>query len=216
MRILSEVETVFVPAGRLQSSSLARDILEAAGCDAEGWRELEFPMSNDPDLLTARWQHAAREVAGVLEAEKDAAFVTLGDPSVYSTWVYLSREIKNGWPKVPVTVVPGIQTMNAAAAAFRVPLVAGKERLALLPLPEDESEIEKILALFHTAVFYKIGSRLEKLTGLLRRMGLSDDAYFAQRVGFPEELLAAGLAAIPGDADGYLSVMIVHNKKLNC
>lgn len=219
MRILRTVKTVFLPAGKLQNGSLAKTILARGGyVPEEGvsgppstiWRELSFPMSGDEKELEAHWKQAADTVAESLQNGEDAAFATLGDPSVYSTWVYLSRELANVRPEIACVPVPGIQTMNAAAAALNIPLVCGKERLALLPLPDTDEEVRNLAEMFDTLVFYKIGERLERLRMLLEELGLSESSYFARRVGLPEELLAAGMGNIPPETTGYLSTLIVH------
>lgn len=219
MRILKSVKTVFLPAGKLQSGSLAKTILARGGyAPEEGdsgssstiWRELSFPMSGDGKVLKAHWKQAADSVAESLRDGKDAAFVTLGDPSVYSTWVYLSRELAAIRPEIACVPVPGIQTMNAAAAALNIPLVCGKERLALLPLPDTDDEVRNLAGMFDTLVFYKIGDRLERIRLLLEELGLAETSYFARRVGLPEEMLAAGMGNIPPETTGYLSTLIVH------
>ena len=210
LRLLDEADTVFVPAGRLQDGSLARDILARAGCDVSEWRELEFPMVTEKKTLREKWALAAAEVAETVKGGNDAAFVTLGDPSVYSTWIYLSEGIKEINPDAKISVVPGIQTMSAAAAAFALPLVRGKERLVLMPVPDDASEIEEIFRLVDTVVFYKIGDRLARLRDVLEGLGYSNTAWFIQRVGLEDQFLAAGLDnLLPRDRDGYLSAMIV-------
>ena len=110
---------------------------------------------------------------------------------------------------VTFQVVPGIQTMSAIAAALEVPLVEGRERLALLPMPDDSTELKELLRHFDTIVLYKIGARLEKLLAFLESEGLGERAYFARKLGLPEEILAAGTEAIPPGTEGYLSAMII-------
>jgi precorrin-2/cobalt-factor-2 C20-methyltransferase len=209
LELLRSANTVFVPAGKKTDDSLAGKILESAGIEKSRQVKLVFPMSKDRLELEAEWIKTAETVAASLKQDSIAAFVTLGDPSVYSTWIYLRRALQTTYSEVSCRVVPGIQTMNVAAGLLDVPLVEGKERLALVPAPDTMEELDPLFPLFDTVVFYKVGKRLEQLCRFITEKGCADRAYFVQRAGLEGEVTAAGLTAIPEEATGYLSVMIV-------
>jgi precorrin-2/cobalt-factor-2 C20-methyltransferase len=207
--LLRSADTVFVPSGKKTDESLAGTILEGAGIEKSRQVKLVFPMSKERGELEARWRETAETVAASLMEGGRAAFVTLGDPSVYSTWIYLRRALHTTHPEITCLVVPGIQTMNVAAGMLCVPLVEGKERLALIPTPDSMDELDPLFPLFDTIVFYKVGKRLEQLCSYVTEKGCADRAYFVQRAGLEGEVSAAGISAIPKDASGYLSTMIV-------
>ncbi len=218
LKLMREAPVVFVPAGDKVSGSRADEIISAAGVDRKSFHQLVFPMVTDKLTLEEKWHRSAEEVYRVLREKGWGCFVTLGDPSVYSTWIYLRRALKDvaeaekaaGMSEtVAFQVIPGIQTMSAVAAALGVPLVEGRERLALLPLPDDPAELKGLLHGFDTIVLYKIGARLGKLLTFLESEGLGKNAYFARKLGLPEEILAAGTEAIPPGTEGYLSAMII-------
>jgi precorrin-2/cobalt-factor-2 C20-methyltransferase len=214
-RVTREGGIVFVPAGRLVDGSLAKEIVRRTGTDTANWRELEFPMTTDTADLEARWREAAEAVASEIGGGTDtdgagsAAFLTLGDPSVFSTWIYLRREMERLHPEVRCVTVPGVQTMNAAAALLEVPLLEGREKLAFLPTPEDPGELEPLIPLFDTIVLYKIGRRFPALRAYLDEKGLSERAWYVERLGLPEEIAVRGMAALPEKASGYLSTLIL-------
>jgi len=209
VELLRSVKTVFVPAGKKTNDSLAGKILESAGVEKSKHVKLVFPMSKDRKELEAGWSETADTVAASLKENCRGAFVTLGDPSVYSTWIYLRRALQAAHSDISCRVVPGIQTMNAAAGMLGVPLVEGKERLALVPTPDTMDELDPLFPLFDTIVFYKVGERLDPLCKFITDKGCGDRAYFVQRAGLEGEVTAAGISAIPKEASGYLSTMIV-------
>lgn len=200
---------LFAPAGKLKKGSLVKSILENSGTDTAAWTELEFPMSSDPAVLQDKWKEAARRIAPPLLEGHDGVFLTLGDPSVYSTWIYLRREIEAGWPEIKCHTVPGIQTANAAAAAHGIPLIEGKERYALMPAPEDAGELREILPLFDTVILYKLGHRFPSIRSFLIQEGLAASSYYSERLGLPDELNTAGLENLPETVSGYLSTIII-------
>lgn len=214
MDILRSADTIIVPAGKKSTGSLAEKIIAEAGIDKTKCRTMEFPMSTEEDVLKAKWRQAAEEVKAIFDKNDSCAFVTLGDPSIYSTWIYLRRALRTTAPDVECRTVPGIQTMNAAAALLEVPLVEGRERLALIPLPDSFDELSRLLPMFDTLVLYKIGKRLSGLCVFLAENNLEDSAYFVQRAFLEGEVIARGLGQIPPDATGYLSTMIVRTKRV--
>ena len=218
--VTSKGGTVFVPAGRLVDGSLAKEIVRRTGTDTSNWRELEFPMTTDTAGLEARWREGAEAISAELgmgtgpsrsgPAGADrAAFLTLGDPSVFSTWIYLRREMERHYPEIRCVTVPGIQTMNAAAALMNIPLVEGKEKLAFLPAPDDPAELDPLLSLFDTIVLYKIGKRFPSLRSYLDAKGLGERAWYVERLGLPGEIAVEGTASLPEKSSGYLSTVIL-------
>jgi precorrin-2/cobalt-factor-2 C20-methyltransferase len=86
--------------------------------------DLDFPMTRDEAELRRAWKAAAAEIAPVAR-EGTAAFVTLGDPNVYSTFGHLRRTLGAFHPDVAVETVPGVSAMSAFTTALGVEVAAG-------------------------------------------------------------------------------------------
>lgn len=132
VRMLEKVDMIFTAASTKNDYSLAVDIAKPylpAGIDIE---TLKFPMSKDKAVMVQAWQDNAKRIADVLEAGRHAAFLTLGDPLTYSTYGYVLRHLKAGWPDLPLVTIPGITSYHAAAAATNQPLVEGEESLLIM------------------------------------------------------------------------------------
>ncbi|MFW6345713.1 MAG: cobalt-factor II C(20)-methyltransferase [Halomonas sp.] len=114
---LEAVETVYSP-GRLSRSVALEHVEESKIGD------LDFPMTRDPDELRSAWKEAAAEIADEAR-EEDVAFVTLGDPNVYSTFGHLRRTLEAFHPDVDLEVVPGVSAMTAFATALGVEIESG-------------------------------------------------------------------------------------------
>ncbi len=212
-RTAAEGGRIYVPEGKFQNGSLAKSILERSGTDAGAWVELEFPMTTDKTELRNKWREAAERISPFLLSGKDAVFLTLGDPSVYSTWIYLRRELHAAYPEPRCVTVPGIQTANAAAAAHNISLLEGKEKLALLPAPDNPEELKPLLKLFDTLVLYKVGRRFQALKSFLAAEGLTESTWYTEKAGLPEEILSDNIEALPESANGYLSTIIIKTEK---
>lgn len=116
-RTVESADTVYTP-GRLSRSVAIEHVSESQLGD------LDFPMTRDPDELRRAWRAAADAVAPVAR-DGDAAFVTLGDPNVYSTFGHLRRTLDTFHPDVTVETVPGVSATTAFTTALGVEVEAG-------------------------------------------------------------------------------------------
>lgn len=131
-RILRSVDVVFTAASSRNEYSLAVQIGRPYIPANTPIEKLDFPMCKDQDLKMRAWRQNTARIATVLEKGRQAAFLTLGDPLTYSTYGYIIRCLKAGWPHIPIRTIPGITSYQAAAAAINQPLVEGEESLMIL------------------------------------------------------------------------------------
>lgn len=115
-RILERVETVFSPG------QLAEDIATKYTLNGRIQR-LSFPMTRDETALREAWTEAAERVAPVAR-DGEAAFVTIGDPKVYSTFAHLERALGK-FPGVSIETIPGVSVVTAFTSALDVELDGG-------------------------------------------------------------------------------------------
>ncbi|MBI5656055.1 MAG: precorrin-2 C(20)-methyltransferase, partial [Geobacter sp.] len=155
------------------------------------------------------WERAAAQVADHVRAGRDVAFITIGDPFLYSTFLYLYRIFRTSYPDIEVEVVPGISSINAAAAAAGLPLGMGGERIAILPAVYADDELRKALQDFDTVVMMKVHRVFDRVYGLLRELGLERNAVFVRRVGSRQQEVVVDLSSLLGKELDYLSMLIV-------
>lgn len=107
---------------------------------AETIERLEFPMTEDEAALEAAWAEAAATVAPA--AKKGAvAFLTVGDPTVYSTFRSLEAAL-NDYPAVEIETIPGVSVVTAFATALGVTIEdhALEVREARAGMPEHDPD----------------------------------------------------------------------------
>jgi precorrin-2/cobalt-factor-2 C20-methyltransferase len=115
--VLESADVVYSP-GRLSRSVATEYVHE------ERIGDLDFPMTRDDEKLRRAWKEAADEVAPRAR-DGDVAFVTLGDPNVYSTFGHLRRTLDSFYPDVHREIVPGVSAVTAFATALGVEIAAG-------------------------------------------------------------------------------------------
>jgi precorrin-2/cobalt-factor-2 C20-methyltransferase len=117
--VLETADVVYTP-GRL-SRAVAVEYV-----DDDRLGDLDFPMTRDEEKLRRAWKDAAAEIAPTA-TDGTAAFVTLGDPNVYSTFGHLRRTLDRFHPEVDLEVIPGVSAVTAFTSALGVEITAGSE-----------------------------------------------------------------------------------------
>lgn len=210
--VLSRCRHVFVPKAKMSADSVALEIARRhLGKDASV-HELLFPMLTDREELSRHWADAAAQIAPVLSAGEDACFLTLGDTLLYSTYIYLLRELKRQLPDVNVVTIPGITSFSAAAALTQFPIGEGKTPVTIVPTADDLEPVRRAIQTGGTLVLMKIGDRLQQILGLLEETGVIDRAVFVARAGQEGQQIETDLRKLKqADAKaGYLSIILVH------
>lgn len=194
--ILDSVDVIFVPKANDDGTSCARSIIEANISGKKDFVELTFPMTRDKKALKAYWQNAARKTAKEVRKNKNVAFVTIGDPFIYSTYIYLLKTLRQDFPDIGVETIPGISSFNAAASRLGFPLVEGDERLAILPVTKNLKGLKETLKRFDTVVLMKVASKLDKVVRLLKELKLIKNSALISRVGHSNEVIIRDLSSI--------------------
>jgi precorrin-2/cobalt-factor-2 C20-methyltransferase len=206
LRALREADHVFVPVGDTGETGRAERVVQVH-LEPNHIRRLLFALSDDATARAENWERAASEVSEPLRRGETCAFATIGDPNVYSTFIYLARTVKRYIPDVEVKTVPGITAMQDLAARSGTVLLEGDERLALLPFTAGENALRSALTGFETVVCYKGGSRLQEVLEIAAKTGRLQDAIYGSRLGMEvEEVVPA--SEVVGREGPYLSTLI--------
>ena len=226
MRILQEISCVCVPKGREEGSSLALSIVEKI-VPLRGKKivEAHFPMKKTKghkergqgkmpaagvpyDELQQKWEETVRVVLRTLRSGRDMAFITIGDPAIYSTFFYLYDRLTEEQPDIDIEIVPGVSSITAAAARARMSLGLADEKIAVLPATYTE-DLPEIFAKFDTVVLMKVHKVFEKVRGILEGLGLAGNAVYIVRAGMEDEKIFRDIRQLTEDDMNYFSLMIL-------
>jgi precorrin-2/cobalt-factor-2 C20-methyltransferase len=210
-RLIREADVICSPTGRVDAASYALSIVEPL-IDRSRQQVVTqvFPMRKVQSGLDEFWGRSAAEVAAHVRAGRDVVFITIGDPMFYSTFLYLYRIFSADYPEIPVEIVPGISSINAAAAVAGVPLGMAGDRIAILPAVYEDDELQRTLLEFDTIIMLKVHRVFDRVHELLCRHGLEKRAVFVRRVGSDNQEVVFDLGSLVGRELDYLSMLIVH------
>lgn len=201
VRLIRENDVIAVPGTDAKETVAYRIAVQAVPELAE--KELvavEMPMTHDREALARSHDAAADQLEYYLKQGKNVVFLTLGDPTVYSTYLYLQKRIASrGYG---TELVSGIPSFCAAAARLGVSLVEWNEQLHVVPAVH---RLESRLDAPGNYVLMKSGKKMQQVKELLRESGR--EAVMVENCGMEDERVYRSLDEIPDDA-GYYSLII--------
>ncbi len=205
MRIMKEADVIVVP-GKTKEESVAYGIAKGALPELADKKvvAIHMPMTKDPELRHKSHHNAADVVMAYMNEGKDVAFLTLGDPTIYSTYMYVHEIVMAKGYKTEI--ISGIPSFCAAAAKLNQGLVQKDEALYVIP---SSYGIEEGLNVPGTKVLMKAGKTIDKVVEAVKTSGRQ--ASMVVNCGMADEKVYRHLDEIEGGA-GYYTLMIVKEK----
>jgi precorrin-2/cobalt-factor-2 C20-methyltransferase len=208
-RRLMDTPVIAYPRKRKGSKSYAHQIAEAyINPQEKEMLGLVFPMTKDKEMLEREWNKTVASVWEYLREGKDVAFVTEGDPLLYSTFIHMMRLMKKLHPEVEIKTVPGISSINGAASRLGIALADGDEHIAIVPARDDYAAMRKVIEENDCIVFIKVAKVMDVMLKVLRDLSLLEKASVVTKVTSDEEVIW-NVAELDGLELEYLTLMVV-------
>ncbi|ULL14003.1 precorrin-2 C(20)-methyltransferase [Paenibacillus sp. H1-7] len=209
-RILKESPVIAYPRKKMGAKSYALTITELyVNTEEKTMIGLTFPMTRDREALEMQWSKTVSTVYEHLEQGKDVAFVTEGDPMIYSTFIHLMRLMMERHPEVEIRSIPGISSINASASRLGIPLADGDEQIAIVPATDDYDTMRTAIENHDCIVFIKVAKVIDLMIMVLRDLGLVDKAAVLTKVTSSEEMIWRDITELQGKGLEYLTLMVV-------
>jgi len=208
-RILREVDWIFLPGESARQVSFAGAILAPLGLPADKFRSVSLCMTREPGINSDRYRSAAREIIEGLHAGKSIAWATEGDPLFYSTFLQLRQRLLEVAPDLEIEVVPGISSVNAAAARVGMPVAVRDEKVAIVPATYGIDCLPKLLAEFATVFLLKVHLVFDQLLDMLGTADMACEGCYLENIGTDRERVVHDLESLRGQKLPYFSLVIL-------
>lgn len=169
---------------------------------------LPFPMTKEKEKLRRAHEEIFTRIVSYLTEGKIVAFLTIGDPSVYSTYGYIHRRVA-AWGG-NVKMISGVPSFCAAAASLGISLGDNRDEIHVIP---GSYEVEETMALSGTRVYMKSGKSLARLKALLEEQQKEKklSVYCVENCGMADERIRLGAEALEENGS-YLTTLIVKDE----
>jgi len=212
VRVIAESPVVafFAKAGRRGN---ARGIVDRWLNAGHVEMPLYYPMTTESrfdeppykEALSDFYRKSANAIAIHLEAGRDVALLSEGDPLFYGSFMHLFERLRD---RFPVTIVPGVSSLCGAWGAAGTAMTWGDDALAVLPATLPAEELTRRLALAEAAVIIKLGRNLGRAREALAAAGMAERAIYVERATMEGERVLP-LADADEASAPYFSLILV-------
>ncbi|MFB5624402.1 MAG: precorrin-2 C(20)-methyltransferase, partial [Nitrosopumilus sp.] len=146
VKAIQNADIIMCPASKEDRPSIALAVVSPIIDKSKNQEivKLIFPMTKDKDVLEDTWKKNAKIMAETVLTGKNVVYLTVGDPFLYSTWIYMHKDLKENYPDMDISVIPGIVSMFTFASKVGVSIAEGAEKVAIIPSCYDLSSVKEI------------------------------------------------------------------------
>lgn len=208
IRIIQEADVIALPKTDEQNIVALEIVKSVVDITGKEILELYMPMTREENVLQNSHEKAARQLIEQLIKGKKIAFLTLGDPSIYSTYMYLHQWVLEAG--FEAQLIPGIPSFCAVAAKLNDALCKGAEPLHIIPASYKDTE--EYLHWKGTKILMKSGKALGTVLDALRKNDLLNSSAMVERCGMDGEKIYKDLREI-NQKTSYFSTIVVKDKE---
>ncbi len=204
VRMIGEADRIILPQSKAKEARAYKIALGAVPALTDKCLlGLDFPMTRDKEKRDRQIRANYEAIRSYLAAGEKLAFLTIGDPCIYSTFCYLKTcAEEEGYA---TALVNGIPSFVAAAARWNIPLCLDDEEVHLL---NGKSHLARELALPGSKIVMKAGRCLGDLADAIEKMP-GTRVYAVKDCGLPSEEIFDDVCEVPED---YMVTVIVKER----
>ena len=210
---LKNIDILYTPEAKKGGDSLALSIVKEYVPEKVEIKSRHFPMSINGEEKIQAWNEVSSEIINDVKNGKDVGFVTLGDPMIYSTYVYVMERIMD---EIEVETIPGISSFSNIASNQNFPLVMDTDALVVIPCTMEEEKIDEALQKYDCIVLMKIYKKINVILDKLKKYDLIDYAILVSNSSQEREVVFTDLRESEIDEKiSYFSTILINknNKK---
>ncbi len=169
--ILDSCDVIAYPVKTAGEESIALNIIKP-NVDVSKKEVKEYVFSMNPDYVERKkgWDYTLNDIMSILDSGKSVAMITLGDLSIFSTYMRIDQMIKS--KGYDTSLVPGVPSFCHGASLAGVPLTMGEESLVVIPFNTDMyDKFKAALGTFENIVLMKAYKHVDGIVEVLESAG---------------------------------------------
>ncbi len=171
-------------------------------------QEIPFllPMQTDRDAAQHVYDKTAVKLATALSENKRVAVLCEGDPFFYGSFINLYDRLAQ---RYSCQIVPGVISVNAAAATAGLPLCQMSDTLAIVSSRNSDADISQVLADHNGVAILKAGPQRKRILNLIRASNRWHEAIYLEHIGIAEQKVYNNLDDVPTKPGPYFSLFLL-------
>lgn len=181
---IKQLDVLYTPQAHRSSKSVAERIASPYLTADLVIKRRHFPMVNDWSAKVTCWRKIADEIKADVQNGQNVGFLTLGDPSVYSTFSYIANMLKE---EINVQTIAGVSAFSQIAASLSLPLMLDEESLEVIPATAEKEKLTQVIDLNDNVVIMKIATNFKTVYQILQKRCLLEKTVVVENASMAEQ-----------------------------
>ncbi len=210
IEVLGTLDILYVPTAKKEEKySTAHSIVKDYINEKTIIKARHFPMNYNTDELQKAWNGIALEIIQDVSDGKEVGFITIGDPMVYSTYIYLLKILKD---KIKITTIPGIASFLDIASNNNFPLVEGEDPLIILPATMGTDKLRQYIKNENSIVLMKVYNNFDEVIEMLLKENLQNHSIVVSNSSKNEEIIYKNINDINKSDVSYFTTILINKR----
>lgn len=207
VKAIQSADLIITPKTEKKEGSVAYQIASSYIPKTTKVLPLPFQMSKNMDAVKKQWEENLKVIREHLDEGENIVFLTLGDPMLYSTYMYMFHGLEN--TEYEIKTIPGIPAFLGIASYIGRPVTEWEENVLIIPATADPDKIDRALAAADNAVIMKVYKNFGFIRKELVKNHMIHKAVLVSRAGLDDEKILDHLEDLPEDFQpNYLSTIL--------
>lgn len=208
---IKNADVIIAPKTEKKEGSVALTIAAPYISDAEIIFQT-FPMVKHFEESKEIFEQNTNQILDCLRAGKNVAFLTLGDPMFFSTYIYIFNLLKNSG--ADIETIAGIPAFLGIASHIGRAAAYGNDIITIIPATAPKEKIVDALKVSDSAVLMKVYKNFADVVDMLDAENMIDDAVLISRYGLDDEKIISDIREHSADKLNYLSTILTRRGKI--
>lgn len=210
-QVIESCDIVAYPVKTAGEGSVALNIIKpVVDLSGKEVREYEFTMNPDYKVREEGWKKAYDDICAALEEGKSIAMITLGDLSIFSTYMRIDKMIKSrGYS---TELVPGVPSFCHGASLAGIPLTMGEEALVVIPFNVSQfDKLNNALDNYENIVVMKAYKHVEQIADAVEKKGRDISCITVMsNIGMKDQYIGP---VVRGREYGYFTTLLIKSEE---
>ena len=206
-KILDSCDVIAYPVKTAGEGSVALNIIKP-NIDLSNKEVKEYVFSMNPDYVERQkgWDKAFEDIMSTLKEGKSIAMITLGDLSIFSTYMRIDMMIKS--KGFETELVPGVPSFCHGASLVGIPLTMGEEALVVIPFNQARFDaLENALDNYENIVLMKAFKHVDEIADAVVSKGRNISCITVMsNIGMEDQYIGP---VVKGKKYGYFTTLLI-------
>lgn len=206
---LKKLDILYCPTSKSDNESIAYLIAKNYLKNDTKIKNRHFPMVRYTKELENVFEEISNEIKQDVKSGKNVGFVTIGDPMLYSTSIYILKKLKD---EIDIVTISGVPAFVDVASKVNFPVAFDDMPFIVLPATMEKEKMEEYLQNYEAIVIMKAYKNYDDIINLIKKYSLQDHTLIVSNSSRDKEKIIIKEQIFKEKNNEYLTTILINKR----